>query len=133
MNRMILRIPFFAFLFSPAMEIVAAPCDNPSTQLQMNQCAAQDLAEANKDLNKVYTELRSRLSDAQKVKLRKAQIAWIKFRDLDCAFESWAAEAGSAHGLVMQNCLIKKTKNRIGEFKEMQNCPEGDMGCPAGF
>lgn len=107
------------------MEIVAATCDNPSTQLQMNQCAAQELAEANKALNNAYNEVRSRLSYAQKVKLRKAQIAWIKFRDLDCAFENLAAEEGSAHGLIMQNCLIRKTKNRIGELKEMLHCPEG--------
>lgn len=100
------------------MEIIAATCDNPATQLQMSQCAAQELTEANKSLNKAYAELRGRLSDAQKVKLRKAQAAWIKFRDLDCAFESSAAEEGSAHGLVMQNCLIKKPKAGLANSKK---------------
>lgn len=131
MNCMILRALSFVLILFPAMETVAVTCDNPSTQLQMNQCAAQELVEANEVLNNVYNEVRNRLSNAQKVKLRKSQLAWIKFRDLDCAFESSASEEGSAHGLITQNCLIRKTKNRIGEFKEMLHCPEGDLGCPA--
>jgi uncharacterized protein YecT (DUF1311 family) len=65
-------------------------CDSATTQLEMNACAEEDLAKADKRLNEVYAALLKK--EAKNTvfvkKLRAAQRAWIAFRDaeLDAKF-----------------------------------------------
>ena len=77
-----------------------ADCSAPSTQSEMTQCAGQAYSTADKKLNVAYNEYRARLNAEQKKKLTQAQLAWVKFRDLSCAFESSGAEGGSAYPMV---------------------------------
>ena len=108
-----------------------ADCSAPSTQSEMTQCAGQAYSAADKKLNLAYNEYRTRLSAEQKKKLTQAQLAWVKFRDLSCAFESSGAEGGSAYPMVRSGCLAAKTESRLKEIKALQDCQEGDMSCPA--
>lgn len=108
-----------------------ADCSAPATQTEMTQCAGQAYSAADKKLNLAYNEYRARLSAEQKKKLTQAQLAWVKFRDLSCAFESSGAEGGSAYPMVRSGCLAAKTESRLKEIKALQECQEGDMSCPA--
>jgi uncharacterized protein YecT (DUF1311 family) len=109
----------------------AAGCSDPSTQLEMNDCAGQKYEKANKELNKAYSEYRKRLSDTQKQLLKNTQLAWIKFRDLACEFESSGVDSGSARPMTRNFCLAEKTRVRLKEIKELASCEEGDLSCPA--
>lgn len=108
-----------------------ADCGAPATQSEMTQCAGQAYSAADKKLNLAYNEYRARLSAEQKKKLAQAQLAWVKYRDLSCAFESSGAEGGSAYPMVRSGCLAAKTESRLKEIKGLQDCQEGDMSCPA--
>lgn len=108
-----------------------ADCSAAATQSEMTQCAGQAYSAADKKLNIAYNEYRKRLSDAQKKQLAQAQLAWIKYRDLSCAFESSGVEGGSVYPMVRGYCLAGKTESRLKEIKALQDCQEGDLSCPA--
>ncbi|HKB83445.1 MAG TPA: lysozyme inhibitor LprI family protein [Burkholderiales bacterium] len=128
-----LRIDYIAFVLALLSTpiVLAADCRNPQNQTEMNQCAAQDLEQVTKEINKLYTEYRGRLNEPQKQQLKEIQLAWIKFRDLACKFDSSGVAGGSAYPFVMQSCLIEKTRVRLKELQTLANCQEGDLSCPA--
>lgn len=108
-----------------------ADCSAPVTQAEMTQCAGHAYSAADKKLNLAYNEYRARLSAGQKKQLTQAQLAWIKYRDLSCAFESSGVEGGSAYSMVRSDCLAAKTERRLKEIEALQGCGEGDLSCPA--
>jgi uncharacterized protein YecT (DUF1311 family) len=109
----------------------AANCTDPKSQLEMTTCAGQEYASQDKKLNVGYSQYRSRLSKSQQNQLKDAQVAWIRYRDLSCDFESSAVEGGSAHQMVRYGCLTEKTAARLREITKLMECKEGDLSCPA--
>ena len=107
----------------------ARDCNQAATQAEMNGCAAQALSQADAELNQTYLAYRAKLRPSQQNQLRDVQLAWIKYRDLSCRFESANASGGSAGGMVLQNCLADKTRQRAGELQALSGCPEGDIAC----
>jgi uncharacterized protein YecT (DUF1311 family) len=117
-------------LFSPMA--FAVDCDNASDQATMNQCAAQQHAAADKELNALYQQITARLKgnpDSKKL-LLGAQRAWIAFRDGECRFSASGVEGGSVYPLIYRNCVTELTKARVETFKNYLKCQEGDMSCP---
>jgi uncharacterized protein YecT (DUF1311 family) len=110
---------------------VAAKCGDLSNQGDMNQCALRDYQKADKQLNKVYNSYRNRLDDTQKRQFRDVQLAWVKFRNLACAYESSGVEGGSVYPFISNSCLIGMTHSRIKEITNLARCEEGDLSCPA--
>jgi uncharacterized protein YecT (DUF1311 family) len=109
----------------------AAPCDNLRTQLDQNECAHDGYQKADKQLNKVYGDYRKRLNSGQQVQLKQAQVAWLKFRDAHCVFESSGVEGGSAHTMIYLNCMTSVTQDRTQAIQSLSSCQEGDLSCPA--
>ena len=109
----------------------AANCTDPKSQLEMTVCAGQEYASQDKKLNAAYSQYRGRLSELQKNQLKDAQVAWIRYRDLSCDFESSAVEGGSAYRMVRYGCLAEKTAVRLQEITKLMECKEGDLSCPA--
>jgi len=97
----------------------------------MNQCAASELDRETNKINKTYNEFRKKLNPTQKQKLKEVQLAWIKFKDLACQFETSGVEGGSAHSMILMNCLTEKTRQRNKELDALSRCQEGDLSCPA--
>ncbi|AFY18742.1 MULTISPECIES: lysozyme inhibitor LprI family protein [Pseudomonas] len=111
---------------------VAVDCDNASDQATMNQCAAQQNAAADKELNALYQQITSRFKgnpDNKKL-LVGAQRAWVAFRDAECKFSASGVEGGSVYPLIYSNCTTELTKARVQTFKNYLKCQEGDMSCP---
>ncbi len=108
----------------------AEECGNLRTQLDMNQCAAGQFKQLDKELNTVYRQCRSRLDEGQKAQFKAAELAWVKYRDLSCAFESSDVEDGSVHPFILQSCLAEKTRARLKEITPLTHCEEGDLKCP---
>ncbi len=117
-------------LFTPLAQ--ALDCDNASDQATMNQCAAQQHAAADKELNALYQQITTRLKsnpDSKKL-LVGAQRSWIAFRDAECKFSASGVEGGSVYPLIYSNCVTESTKARVETFKTYLKCQEGDLGCP---
>ncbi|AIR61590.1 hypothetical protein LH23_13285 [Cedecea neteri] len=108
---------------------LADGCDSAATQADMNQCYAAEYKKQDERLNKTYKEVMSRATDKQKEMLKKAQNAWISFRDADCDFMSSGAEQGSVYPMVRANCLADKTLERTELLKGTLECEEGDVSC----
>ncbi|KJZ34019.1 lysozyme inhibitor LprI family protein [Pseudomonas sp. B21-040] len=110
----------------------ALDCDNAADQATMNQCAAQQHAAADKELNALYQQITTRLKSEpeRKKSLVGAQRAWIAFRDAECNFSASGVEGGSVYPLIYSNCVTELTKARAETFKTYLKCQEGDLGCP---
>ncbi len=84
------RLPLLLLALLPVVASAASPgkaCDNARTQLEINECAAQEASAADAELNAVYRQVMQQLQ-AQPVaveKLRAAQRLWIPLRDADIA------------------------------------------------
>jgi len=70
-----------------------------------------------KILNTIYKKAINNLDKQEKVNLKKAQIAWIKFRDTDCYSRSYPMRGGVDEYTMKVNCLIDLTVDRIKTLK----------------
>lgn len=111
-----------------------AGCADPQDQQEINQCAGDDYAAADAELNRVYKQLASAIDENWAPPLRAAQRAWVTFRDAECEFQSMGWEGGSGRPGVQAGCLERVTKERTDVLKEMLKCDpenyEGAMECP---
>ena len=94
-------------------------CENPQTQREMNQCAAEDLDREDQQLNRLYNQYRATLQESERQALKQAQLAWITFRDLDCTLVASAYEGGSMQPMIHATCLAARTRERVGQLKQM--------------
>ena len=118
-----------AALLLCAGSALAADCTKAATQAEMNACASETLTQNDADLNATYMAYRDKLNKAKQNQLREVQLAWLKYRDLSCHFESAASAGGSAASLALQTCLADKTRQRADELKNLAGCKEGDLSC----
>jgi len=115
---------FFLLVFSSLITISSQSnasdnCNNLKTQLEMNACAANEYQRDDAKLNEYYKELAEKLGPSEKERLKAAQRAWIKFRDLQCEFEASRYEGGSIQPLVRSSCLAQVTKQRNEDLRRM--------------
>lgn len=115
---------FFLLVFSSLITISSQSnasdnCNNLKTQLEMNACAANEYQREDAKLNEYYKELAGKLGPSEKERLKAAQRAWIKFRDLQCELEASRYEGGSIRPLVRSSCLAQVTKQRNEDLRRM--------------
>ena len=108
-------------LFVPASVLTQTqrdPCKGETT-FEMKQCSAKKYKQADDELNKVYQQLMSKLDDeGHKSSLKKAQLAWLKYRDTNCDFESYLNRGGSIYSVVVTECMTSMTISRTKQLKE---------------
>ena len=85
-----------------------------NTQMEMNQCAANDYRSADRDLNAFYSKLE------KSKELVSAERAWITYRDAECAYQVKAVEGGSMAPMVQALCLADLTKQRLKQLMNDQ-------------
>jgi len=93
---------------------VSNPClDDPKTKstADMNTCIDREKVVWDDILNEAYRELRAKLDDKQKEKLRDVQRAWIASRDKSCAFY-WDYYQGTMASPMTASCVNKETARR---------------------
>jgi uncharacterized protein YecT (DUF1311 family) len=123
---------------APAATAANAPSDacmnNAQTQAAMDQCAAQSLAAADKELNQVYQQVLAKYAanKAFVAKLRTAQKAWLAFRDAELEARYPASdkqtEYGSVYPMCADNELEAITRQRIQELRAwLKGTQEGDV------
>ncbi|MGB7258575.1 MAG: lysozyme inhibitor LprI family protein [Pseudolabrys sp.] len=90
---------------------VSNPClDDPKTKstADMNACIDREKVVWDDILNEAYRQLRAKLDDKQKEKLRDVQRAWIASRDKSCAFY-WDYYQGTMASPMTASCVNKET------------------------
>ncbi|MER8884613.1 lysozyme inhibitor LprI family protein [Mesorhizobium sp. C280B] len=124
---LILAVPLFAGVAR------ADDCANAQDQGTLNECAGNAFDKADKKLNDAYKQIEGRLKgDAETKKLLvDAQRNWVAFRDAECAFQGGPREgAGSMYPMVVYDCQTALTNDRVRDFENYLNCPEGEVSCP---
>lgn len=107
-------------------------CKDPQAQQEMNYCSEVDFEAADKQLNAVYKKAMASQVELDKqsaeidpsyvgaVKaLKKAQRAWIDYRDGHCDGMGYQAVGGSMQPMLISGCKTGLTNNRIKELKEL--------------
>jgi uncharacterized protein YecT (DUF1311 family) len=96
----------------------AERCENAFTTAAMRTCEASRYATAQQELDAAYQNLMSHINREQKVELRKAQDAWIRFRDASADFQASLLEGGTSAPLVRIGSLTDMTRARALELKK---------------
>jgi uncharacterized protein YecT (DUF1311 family) len=96
------------------------PCDNPQTQIEMDECQGREYKKADAALNAAYKQLMTKLDDeGERTVFKTAQQAWIKFRDAECEAESFQNKGGTIYPMVYSGCLTTLTQERTKQIKEL--------------
>jgi uncharacterized protein YecT (DUF1311 family) len=94
------------------------PCEGYGSQAEASGCAHREHQAADAELNKAYNRLAGILDAEEKALLKASELAWIKYRDSDCTFESSQYAGGTMRPMIESFCLTRVTKARTAELKE---------------
>ena len=101
-------------------------CSEKATaQPELNACAADEAKRVDAELNRVYRELLAKNSDdpAAAEKIKKAQRAWVAYRDayVEAMFpaEDKQAEYGSMYPMEVDQILATLTHRQVDALKEL--------------
>ncbi len=89
------------------------------TQLEMNDCAAAEFAQADAALNAAWGPAKNHAdANGYGELLLDAQRKWLAFRDAACTAELAPYSGGSIQPLIWSNCLTRLTRTRTQELLE---------------
>jgi uncharacterized protein YecT (DUF1311 family) len=94
------------------------PCEGNGSQAEASGCARREYEAADAELNKAYNRLAGVLNADEKALLKESELAWIKYRDSNCVFESSQYAGGTMRPMIESFCLARVTKARTAELKE---------------
>ena len=96
-------------------------CSQYSSIVDIYHCTLNNLNEADQHLNKIYNQVFAREDKIAQKKLRDAQRAWIKYRDLKCTYDADVMRDEKAQIIMSLGCALVETKNKSAEFDQMIN------------
>ena len=93
------------------------PCADAQSQAEMNMCWGKEYKAADARLNDAYRQFMTKLNDEEKAQLKRAQLAWITYRDANCDFVADQYKGGTMRPMIAAICLADVTNNRTTELK----------------
>ena len=131
MNRQIFLVLIAAcWMVTPARADDAIDCKDPQDQSSMTRCAGIDYEKADKELNKLWPDVKARAEENDKgasaedggyaKALLASQKAWIAFRDAECTWQGFDSHGGSMESMLVNGCLATLTRERIKQLTENQ-------------
>lgn len=94
------------------------PCEERGSQAEASGCAHREYQAADAELNQAYNRLAGILDVEEKSLLKASELAWIKYRDTNCTFESSQYKGGTMRPMIESFCLTRVTRARTAELKE---------------
>lgn len=123
-----LRIPMkYAFLLAVLFLPAAAfgQCKDAVSTKDMQDCVDAEWKKADAELNHTYQETLKKLKPDAADLLKKAQRAWITYRDAHCDAEYKMWQGGTAAGVALVQCRATLTQRRTKEIQETYS-PNGN-------
>jgi uncharacterized protein YecT (DUF1311 family) len=115
--RSLLSIAFIssAHLASVAQHMNApgVPCNVPSSTAAESAYFGKAVQTADRELNAIYTQVRSVLSSEEQKELLEAQRAWLRYRNLTCNAEYNLYGDGTGGPVTRSACLAAITHQRV--------------------
>jgi uncharacterized protein YecT (DUF1311 family) len=108
------------------------PCPSSTTQAEITQCMDQLAAKAQADLTVLYRKLqglmRTKIAKEENplksfqetalAKLKTAQLAWNRYRDVECDAREQQFEGGSIAPSVRSGCVKELSESRTEELRK---------------
>jgi uncharacterized protein YecT (DUF1311 family) len=116
MNKKWLIALFFLFSGTMFSGNLFAQCENAGTQADMTNCISDAYKKADAELNHTYKLAFKGLNAKAAENLKKAQRAWIIYRDAQCNAEYAKWDGGSGGPAAHLDCLYRLTKLRTAEL-----------------
>ena len=91
-------------------------CNQKSTTYDIAGCLDQRSKVWDKRLNDAYQALMKISSPVQRTALKKAQLAWLRYRDANCAY--YETEAGTIRMIDVASCMRDMTQSRAIELQQ---------------
>ena len=114
--------------------LIISPGAFAQTQMDIQDNACNDYKKANSELNSVYQKILSEYKNDKEflVKLKKAQLAWISYRDAHIESVYPAQDKKAQYGSMYETCLCTVQKDMTIQRTEMlklwlKGIPEGDV------
>ena len=107
----------FSALFLAATIVLFSSFGYTQTMIELKDESGTKYKQADTEMNRIYKLATATCDSAGKERLKKAQLAWIKYRDLCCNAEASIYEGGSMYGLAYTNCMTDVTKERSGRLR----------------
>ncbi len=111
------RAVLLTFFIFGADSVARAQCDEAKTTLQINECFAKELKKADAKLNRVYQLAEKKLQPDDAALLRKAQRAWLAYRDAQCEAEHALWGGGTGGTAARMSCSLELTRKRAAEIQ----------------
>jgi len=109
-----------------ATTAIAEDCSNAGDTLSIIDCHEQRYVNADKELNNIYRQAMTNLSDKEKQKLQQAQKAWLKYRDTSIEFVIEQNRDTRSYGnIVIAKYKATLVEKRVKELKHLLSGPEG--------
>ncbi|HHF2892520.1 TPA: lysozyme inhibitor LprI family protein [Vibrio diabolicus] len=115
-----------------ASDDIEAPCKVKGGGVMAGyQCVEQKMKSADKELNESYQEAIARISEEEAAlreiwsqtelvePFRKAQRAWLKYRDAECEFSGLSSTPSPWQGVQIEECKLRMTLERVKYFKNV--------------
>ena len=83
-----------------------------STTIGMRECATREISWWDKMLNNNYSDLKNQLGEDEFTELKKAQLAWVSYRDQKCEFEYFYWRDGTIRSIFYSSCQLDMTARR---------------------
>jgi uncharacterized protein YecT (DUF1311 family) len=92
------------------------PCESYGSQAEATACAGKEYRAADAELNRVYKQLMSKLDAGQQGFLKKAEAAWINYRNANCDYEDSFYAGGTMRPMITAFCMARVTRARTAEL-----------------
>ncbi|MFY7697876.1 MAG: lysozyme inhibitor LprI family protein [Legionella sp.] len=119
-----------------ALSALANDCiDNATNQMQMSECTDNEFKRKDSELNKIYQQIQKKYQQDQVFidKLKRAQRAWLAFRDAQLEMLYPHKEDSSYYGSSLDMCtkieLTSLTVERIKTLKRWLAAHEDNDSC----
>jgi len=96
----------------------AAQCKDAVSTKDMQDCADSEYKKADADLNSVYQATLRKLKPDDAALLKKAQRAWLAYRDAHCDAQYHLFAGGSIAAVSLTQCRATLTAARAKEIKD---------------
>lgn len=94
-----------------------APCWNSGTTVDIVTCFAASRAQSDADLNRTYAQIVSVLDADDRQRLRKAERAWLVYRDAACEAEYRLWNGGTGGPPAQLACIDGETRRHLAYLR----------------
>ena len=104
------------FFFVPAL--ATARCKDAVSTKDMQDCMDDEWKKSDAELNRVYQESLKKLKPEPAALLKKAQRAWLSYRDAQCDADYKMFAGGTAAPLALTHCRVTLTQERTKTLED---------------